>query len=384
MIKQVQRKRLYFDPTPDRQRLDLPARPSKQTIRNFLAENNQKCPLNKIWVSQKNFQAMQGLRLAAYTALSRPDHSLKGCSTAIYAGPGQGKTTLAKAFAQTVGIPFAFIQSDSLSGTWQLFEILRTTFDEAGYSLVPQGPRQFVVPPCIVFFDEAHNLSTDLRTGGLLNVMESKDGWLRTSSPKGEQHLVDCGEVCWMAATTDPGLLFKQSQAFYSRFDNHMVWHSAGDTDVARIVKSDYPQLSHEACVTVAKYAKIPRQAISFAKQMIAQADMMGESFEEAAKVIAAMNGIDEHGYQLRQIAVLKALGQRPYSKNNLLVAAKCRIEELEAMVLPYLIEDVEGRGSLIVVTPRGCMITEAGLRELDKRELPHNGKDVTAEQLTA
>lgn len=381
-----QRQKCFFDPSPDRQHKHLAARPTDDEIRVMLAENNANCPLNKIVVSDKNEGGMHVLRLFAFTAYRDYRRSCRGMNFGIYTGPGQGKTHVVRCFAETIGTPFVFIQSDALQSTWHLWLEMKKVYAAYGTPLVPQyNEHHFAVPPGIVFFDEAHALSKDLRTGGLLNAMELNDGWLATNPPGKKQqatYKIDCRQLCWIAATTDPGVLFKQSQAFYDRFTNHIIWHNAGPREIALIVKRNFPHFPQEACDLVAHYCKVPRKSIAFANQMDMQRAYNIESWTEAAERVAEINGIDQFGMLNKQIDVLRALGQRPIAQRNLTIPAKCRAEELEKMILPDLIEDVPGRGPLIQITSRGYALTRAGTAELDKRGIAHNGDDILAESM--
>lgn len=354
-------------------------------VRVMLAVNNSKCPLNRIVVSDKNEGAMHALRLIAFKALKKEDRSCRGANFGIYAGPGQGKTHVVKAFAETIEIPCIMIQSDALETTWQLFEEIQKEFTAQGFPLVPQtSPEHFIVPPCIVFFDEAHGLPKQLRTCGLLNAMEYNDGWLAAVPPKGgTAYMIDCMNVCWIGASTDPGLIFSQSEAFHSRLGMHLIWNAAGKEEVARIIRHNHPNMPQVACDLVAHYQQVPRKAISFANQMLLEISMMNCTWEEAAAKIAEVNGIDEYGMPSQQLSILKALGQRPIAKKNLTIHGKCRIEELERIILPPLLDEADNRGSLVGITGKGYAITRAGLKELDKRGIAHKGDPITFEAIS-
>lgn len=360
----------------------IPARPTDEEIRDQL--DSPICSLNDIVVGPKNDKAIHKLRLFTFTAYKRQDHSCRGMNFGIYAGPGQGKTHVVKAWANTIGIPFVFIQSDALKSTWQLFQLISKEI-EKHYPLVPQEDEfSYILPPCIVFFDEAHSLSKDLRTGGLLNAMEFNDGWLRTTQggSKTEMYTIDCQNVCWVAATTDPGILFKESQAFFDRLDNHLMWAPAGRQEIEYIIQAKYPDIPDEACERVAFYNRVPRLAVAFAKSLQMERDFSNSTWEEAAAKVAEMNGIDKYGMPYQLVDVLKALGQRPISKNNLLVVARVRVDELDRMILPPLMEENDGLPALVQVTSKGYAITRAGLNELDKRGISNRGDRVSAEKL--
>lgn len=370
----------FFDPTEDRRYPKLPLPPSDEEIRDEL--DGPYCPLNDIVVGPRNEKNLHKLRLFSFTAHKRQDHSCRGMNFGIYAGPGQGKTHVVKAWAKTIGIPFVFVQSDALKSTWHLFQLIAKEFEKT-YPLTPQGDEfSYLLPPCIVFFDEVHSLSKDLRTGGLLNAMEFNDGWLRTT--KGgthtEMYTIDCQNVCWVGATTDPGILFKESQAFYDRLDNHLFWAPAGRQEIEYIIRAKYPEFPDEACEAVAFYNRVPRLAVAFAKALKMERDYSDSTWEEAALKVAEMNGIDRHGMPYQLVGILKALGQRPISKSNLLVVSKVRADELDKMILPPLMEESDDRPSLVQVTSKGYAITRAGLAELDKRQIPHRGERIVAE----
>jgi Holliday junction resolvasome RuvABC ATP-dependent DNA helicase subunit len=382
MTVKVQHRELFFDPTADRRMPMLPGPPTDEEVREVL--DSAFCPLNNIVVGKKNEKNLHKLRLFAFTAYKRSDHSCRGMNFGIYAGPGQGKTHVVKAFANTIGIPFVFVQSDALKSTWQLFQLVAKAFEDT-HPLVPQEDEySFTVPPCIVFFDEAHALSKDLRTGGLLNAMEYNDGWLRTTQggTKTEMYTIDCQNVCWIAATTDPGVLFKESQAFYDRLDNHLIWAPAGRREIEYIIRDKYPKFPDEACEQVAFFNRVPRLAVAFAKSLVMERDYSDCSWEEAAAKVAEMNGIDKFGMSNKLTDILKALGQRPISKSNLLVVSRVRSEELEKMILPPLMEESEDRPPLVQVTSKGYAITRAGLGELDKRGITHRGDKISAEMV--
>lgn len=388
----VQQKLIFFDPTFPQIYPELSPKPSDEQIKIMLANNNQNCPLSKVIVSEKNRGAMRILKRFAFNSFVDPFHSCKGMSFAIYSGPGQGKTYVVKQWAKTIGIPCLFVQSDALEDTWMLFELLRDMFEEAGTPLVSSN-NEYVLPPCIIFFDEAHALRNELRTGGLLNAMEANDGFLRTKPPGKNQNLVtvNCNDVCWIAASTDPGMIYKKSEAFYDRFRIHIEWQPAGKKEISKIVKLDnerkmdetpgkYTFLSDEACEIVAKYETIPRKAIAFADQMIFESRMMGVSWKEAASTVAKDNGIDSFGMPVKIVKLLELLAENPISDKNIIKALGCRREQFDSQYAPYLITDIDDRGPLAKPTIKGWAITKAGCIELTKRNIIHHGEKNLAE----
>lgn len=399
--------KVFYDPSSTRAHRNLPEAPTEDQIRMALSQNSERCPLNQIIVSDANAGNMRMLRDFAFTALKRYNRSLRGCNFGIYAGSGQGKTYVVKQFAKTVGIPFVFVQSASISNTWDLFEQIKDAFDEHRFEgdvlskqpcnfkpIVewknPKDGTDFTIPPCIILFDEAHQIPRKMMKGGLLNAMERDDGMMAIKSPgaKSDFKIVNCQNVCWIAATTERGMLF---DAFENRLGTAIEWHSAGPDEVASIIKmkmdayhkdGDLPfTMPEDVCHMVAKYQRVPREAISFATKVIQRRDIMpSHTWEEACAAIAYDMGLDEWGFTRKQVMILKALGQRPIAESRLPGVAKCRIEQVQKYELPFLMS-YDGDGPYIVsVSGKGSCITEAGLLELEKRGIDHKGKSITAE----
>lgn len=384
---------IWFDPTPERKHPHFPAPPSDEQITVALARNNKLCPMNKIIVSEQNEGNFRILHRFASAAYRRPDHSCRGFSFGIYCPPGQGKTFIVKRWAETIGIPFVFVQSPGLKDTYDLFQQIAKVCETSGVPLQQQegGKAQYVLPPIIVFFDEAHEIKPDLQRGGLLNPMEPDDGYMHVKEPgkDGDMMVVDCYNVCWIAATTDPADLF---DAFRSRFLNSIEWVPAGPDELPQIIKAGLDEKVRkgelpfapplDACKLIAKYTTVPRMAIhGFGVQAVLQKQSMpSDSWEEACKVVARDFQIDEWGMTHRQLLILKALGQRPIAKGRLGDICKCRAAQVETMELPGLMQYNNGGPFCVSVSGRGMCITEAGLRELDRRSVPHRGRKVTAE----
>ena len=354
----------------------LPNAPTSEEILDELDVS----PLNDVIVSKQNEGNMDILRLFAINAFKDPYHSCRGMSFAIYASSGQGKTYIVKQWAKTIGIPFVFVQADALSSTWNLLQLIVTAFKKTSIDIV-DNDGHIKIPPCIVFIDEAHALPKKLMEGGLLNAMEYNDGIMKVTRGKGknlETLVVDCSYICWVGATTEEGKLF---DAFASRLETNINWHPAGPAEIAQIVGLHYPHFPQNACEAVAHYRNIPRAAMAFARLMNMTVNAKHCSWEEAASEVATNMGIDSHGMPKRQVKILEALGQRPIAKGNLSMVAGCKPDALENIVLPPLMSHA-GNGPFIVPTHRGFMLTRAGLYELDKRGLDHNGDEVTVEAM--
>lgn len=391
MSKQ-QMMKVFWDYTRDRRLPSLPAPPSESEIRMSLAANNTECPLNNIIVGPENEGNIRILRRFAFTACKRFNHSARGCNFGIFAQSGQGKTFVVKQWAQTIGVPFVFIQSASVTDTWSLFQDISEECKSFGTPVVPLESQHadYTLPPIIVFFDEAHALPKKMMKGGLLNAMESDDGFMVAKSPGAgsDSVMIDCKDVCWTAATTEKGMLF---DAFANRLGTLIEWENAAPRQISRIVKQkmdkkhgddDLPfSMPTDICDVVAKYCPVPREAISFAEKVIQQKDMMpADTWQDAAEQIAADLGINDDGFTEKQVMILAAAGQRPIAKTNLPAVAQCRIEQIERYELPRLISYSNGGPFLVPVSGRGMCVTEAALAMLNKWDIEHNGRRVTAE----
>jgi len=332
---------------------------------------------------------MRTLRRFAFAAYRQVNHSLRGCNFGIYAQSGQGKTYVVKQFAKTIGVPFVMVQSMSLNDTATLFQMIVEECEDTNpivpYS--PDGSTDYTLPPMIVFFDEAHALPTKMMTGGLLNAMEPDDGVMMVKQGRSGVVTVDCSNVCWIGATTEKGKLF---DAFANRLSTDIEWRSGSPGVVAQIVSQKMNEraktgeitsaLPPEACQLAAHYRQVPREAISFGVRMSQQRDMFpSDTWEDAARQIAQDMGLDEWGFSNKQIAILKAVGQRPTAMKHMETIARCRLEQVERYELPMLMDYCNG-GPFVLSNSRGLCITEAGLRELEKRGIPHRGEKVTVE----
>ncbi len=403
-----QQQRIFYDHTVERRFKNLPLRPSEDSIRNYLS-NDPSCPLNKVVTGTANEGNMRTLKRFAFTALKQYNRSCRGCNFLMCASSGQGKSYIARQFGKTIGIPFVEVQCAALTDTWMLFELIRDAFSRQEFLgdkfwTPPEAYRKFdpivedstdpaakfVIPPCIVFFDEAHLIPKKLMKGGLMNAMEANDGYMQVKPPgvRTDAMLINCKKICWVGATTERGLVF---DALENRFSTTIEWAPATTKEIAgitharmeeRVVKRIAPfPMPMESCEKVAAYRHIPREAISFAEKVIQHKDMFPtDSWDEAVDRIARDIGLDEWGFTKKQIEILTALGQRPIAEGRLAGVAHCRIEQVVRYELPMLMSYVNGGPFVVVVSGKGMCITKAGLKELDKRRISHRGMDITAE----
>lgn len=313
-----------------------------------------------------NEQAIRKLQAAAFDALGRENHMQKDLAFAIFGPASSGKTTIARIYAETVDLPLVEVSPKSLKTTDDLFNQVENVLSNTLIPLVDHGNDTYHLPPMVIFIDEVHALSKNL-VNGLLKATEHKDGVLVTESGR----VADCKRVTWIIATTDEGRLF---DAFRTRFSPVMLKYLT-KKEVAKIVKLNNPDLEDEICELVSHYnSRIPRKALEFARYMRMVKNMYPDkSWDQVAFEVAADEGVDEHGMNEIHLKILRALGQGPISKSRIVYVAGRKEEEVENNIMPWLLTETDDQPSLVTVSSRGYVVTEDGIKELEKRGISHN-----------
>lgn len=317
-----------------------------------------------------NSKAINKLMRIDFEALGNYNHVCPKLNIAFIGEAGSGKTELARRHAKANGLPFIEISPKAVKKADDIFNLVRSELESAdpAIDLVEIGEEDhYKFPPINVFIDEIHALSSYL-IQALLKATEPKDSILVTESGI----VVDCANVHWMIATTDRGKLF---DAFDTRFSKVHV-NLYNKNEIAQIVKINYPSWPFRACMLAAHYcSRVPRETLSFAKEMQLEYNMSPRSWDEIARSVAIDNEIDEYGMTLKRLTILKALGQGPIAEKRLPMIAGVKVEELNKFIMPWLLVTTEDQPPLVTVTSKGFAITEAGLAELDKRGIAHKGE---------
>ena len=340
---------------------------TKEDRRWFVDRDNPDCPLSR-YIG--NDRAVKRLARAAFVAWGNRNH-ICDQNFALVGPASTGKTTLAKLFAETIMLPFVEIHPKSIDCVNDILAKIAEVCQNIGdgnktMELVPQKhdgkDMRFLLPPMVVFIDEVHALKETI-VHGLLKATERNDSKLVTEV----NFSADCSNVCWIIATTERGKLFDAFDTRFTKID--LKLYSA--EEIAQIVQLNNPDWDLDVCRLVAKYAgRVPREALAFAKEMRDEHEMYEDEWSDVARVVAEDNGIDEFGMTYRRLDILKALGQGPIATARLADVAGCKKEELEKFIMPALL----AAPALVKTSSRGYSITEAGLEELDKRGIDHNG----------
>jgi holliday junction DNA helicase RuvB len=327
-----------------------------------------------------NKRAVQKLIRLDFQALGRENHVCNDQSISFIGQAGCGKTNLARRHARANGLPLVEISPKSIKTTQDIFNaIARVLADErnnakdgSSIALEEMGDKNYIIPPINLFIDEVHALAGPV-VDGLLKATEHDDGILVTE--KGLT--VDCRYIHWIIATTERGLLF---DAFDTRFTKVVVNFYSKD-EVAQIVQHTNPDLNESICKLVAHYcSKIPREALAFAREIKMEHDMnTNQSWSAIARKVAEDNEIDAGGMNYKSLAILKALGQGPIAEKRLPIVAGVKVEELNKFFLPWLLATTEDQAAMVGVSHKGYTITEAGLEQLNLRNIPNKGEKALA-----
>jgi Holliday junction resolvasome RuvABC ATP-dependent DNA helicase subunit len=312
-----------------------------------------------------NSQAVKKLIKLDALALGRSDHCCSDVNIAVFGKSGTGKTELIRRHMRANGLTSVEIHPKTIKKVQDVFDAIafaceKTIIDEIDLKIEKNGS-VWEIPPINVFIDEVHDLS-DSVVQGLLKATEPKDRMMAIESGD----LIDCSNIHWIIATTDRGKLFDALDTRFSKIN--LVSYSK--KEIAKIVSFNYPNWNNDNCDLVASYCpRMPREALSFAKEVAIELELGENNFVKAARKVAIENDIDEWGMSYQRFAVLKNLANGPIAAKNLPTLIGVKYEEMERFVLPWLMEPGED-GPLVVSSPKGYAITEYGITELRKRGL--------------
>jgi Holliday junction DNA helicase RuvB len=289
-------------------------------------------------------EIINNLRISVKSALARQD-VLSHCL--FYGGAGLGKTTLARALANELGVPIEIANGASLS----------TNKDVLPYLMKMERGSIF-------FIDEIHRVNKKVQEY-LLTVIE--DFRLDIVIPagknsQGETINIDIPKFCFVGATTEMGDLV---QPFLDRFKlKHFVRaYSTDELALLLSINADKMNLkiSDEALEIVAKVSRgTPRIANNFLEWLrdykIAN-NLNGLHKTEATQALK-MQGIDEYGLNPIDRKYLSIMQKLPKGSaigvNTLCSALNIDRQTIEQKIEPYLIQE-----GYIGRTPKGRVLYE-------------------------
>jgi len=339
---------------------------SDEEIRTIL--NDAKCPLNNF---VGNEEAVDLIKALSFYAWKNNNHAVVNKTTgrdekmniALLGSAGLGKTTLAKLFAKTVGLPF--VELHRVKHVQEIFDLINKVLS-ANKTPIGIYNGELKCPPCIVFVDEVHRYTGKSRKSpsgimnDLLKVTEPDDAILTNG-----RWVLDCKNICWVVATTEWHLM---PTPFRTRFMEIKLRPYTLE-DVTEIVKRRFPDIPLNVCEQAANYGcLIPRQALSFAKMFDLDKGYQSLSWEDAAKFVADKKGIDEYGMTSERRNILILLNKYgTISRDRLCMLTGLDEIELFEMVIPPLVKPSVGE-ALIQHGRQGWFLSSAGKAELKKR----------------
>jgi Holliday junction resolvasome RuvABC ATP-dependent DNA helicase subunit len=316
-------------------------------------KQNQWSPLNSII---GNDNAVDALTDLCYEGYSNNQHEVK--AKVMLVGPAScGKTTIANAVADVLGIVKVIVDSTQLKSNDQLAELIlsewakqQSVLNATNYDNVSV----YELPSTLIFVDEVHALCESVQEG-LLKATEANDGMLF-----GKKYVLNCRSVFWIGATTKPGKLEK---AFKTRWRRISI-EPPNAEQVAQIVQLK-TKWDMGLCRKVVFYSgNVPREALSFADGVRMCASRKGSTVESVLLECAKREGIDEFGMRVQRLNILKALKGGELLLRQLAFAVQLDAEELVNDWIPPMM--VAG----LVQHDNKYYITPAGLTELRKRGL--------------
>lgn len=337
-----------------------------------------------------NADAVSRLTRGAFDAWTKTPRSAADLSLAFIGPASSGKTTCAAHYSAAVCLPFVEIQPQEVLDIGDIYVKIREAVDGAEVLNPLTGETEhfecivlerdenhvatkIILPPCVVFIDEVHRLRPKIVQGGLLKACEHSDRSMMTE----DGIFVDTSHVCWIVATTERGKLFSAFETRFSKVSLRLY----SEHETAQILKLKYPKLPDAACLEAAHYCRsVPREAMAFAREMIAERKLTRHAWEDCAAAVARDNGIDEYGMTLQRLQILTILAGGPVPKNRLAVRLGVKPLELERFILPPLQSVTPDQPDMLVsVCPKGFCLTPASLAELDKRDIDYDRETALA-----
>lgn len=278
---------------------------------------------------------------------------------------GCGKTSVARATADMLGVPFMAVSPD----TFKTPETAANLFHDLpanGYN--KEGQVIDRILPAILFIDEAHNLTPKAQEILGLAMENLTHTFTQGRGRRKESVTIWLPQFTVFGATTDPGKLLKMLR---DRFKIQFIFSTYSLSEAKKIVSVHAEKLkisiTDEAIEDIAKRCRgTPRIALSYLERVKDNADVIQQ--ETIDKTITqatfSMLRVDETGLTQIDIGILKMLydASGPVGLDNMAICLSESSKNLSQVNEPYLI--VRG---LMSRSPKGRVITEAGTKYLEE-----------------
>jgi hypothetical protein len=238
-------------------------------------------PENPFHTFVGNAHAVRRLNRAAFAALGRYNHECSDSSFSLIGPPSTGKATLAKMFADLLGLPFATISAQNCQSmtdlSIQIAEVCEKFVcgDGVTLELREMVGDVYMIPPIIVFVNEFHALPKKVEQG----LAKAINGKFTTENG----FSFNTSHVCWIISTTDADLLVDPFDKFTSIHFKPLT----AKEEVAQVVAIHNPDWTPDVCQLVAQHAGSPREALAVATEMRLEFEMNAGNWMEVAEIVA-------------------------------------------------------------------------------------------------
>lgn len=314
------------------------------------------------FIGQKRIKGL--IKTSALSAIKR---NAPFPHTLILGTAGLGKTSLSRLIAQERGVEFIQTTAEALENADAVKGLL-CKLDSSG--LDKEGNPTGNINPSILLIDEAHRLpreSQELFYSAVEDrILDIRVKDFITGLMKPSRMVIP--PFTLVAATNRPGDL---TSSFRDRLRLHLRIEPYSINDSSRIAEAALCRMEIKVgskaagCIAI-RGRGVPRRIIGLCEQIRDVVLAAGKNVATIELCEEAFNnfGIDPIGLTLQDYELLECLNKfkTPIGLKTIAALINESVEVIEEMIEPYLL--MKG---LIIRTPRGRVITEAGIKHLIK-----------------